>query len=225
MDGSPLIECAALRIAYRDSLVLRDLHLRWTRDDGPLALTGPNGSGKSTFVKACLGLLRPEAGELRLLGTDTRSRRLRTTLRRIGWTPQQRPPGGLRISVRDLVGMGRGADLRPFSRPGAAERRAAEEAMELCGVAHLADRAVQELSGGQYQRAAIARALAAKPCMLLLDEPTTFLDAEGRASVIGLLRRLAEEGRTSLAFVSHEPALIELSGLRRHFKDGEFAAC
>lgn len=225
MDWSPLIECSGLWVAYRDILVIRDLNLRWAKNDGPLGLTGPNGSGKTTFIKACLGLLRPDAGELRLLGTDTRSRSLRTTLSRVGWTPQQRAPGGLRISVRDLVSMGRGAALRPFRRHADAEPKAAEEAMELCGVAHLADQAVQELSGGQYQRAAIARALASKPCVLLLDEPTTFLDTEGRASVVGLLRTLADDGRTSLAFVSHDPALLELSGRQLHFKDGELAAC
>jgi len=87
---------------------------------------------------------------------------------------------------------------------------AVEESLCACGIADIADRDVQELSGGQYQRASIARALAGKPTMLLLDEPTTFLDRGSRKDILEFLAGLARGGGPSIVLVSHDPELISL---------------
>jgi len=218
-----LLESRRLELSYRGVPVLTDLNLRWSAADGPLALTGPNGSGKSTFLKACLGLLKPRSGELRVLGRSRSDRDFRAVLRSVGWTPQQRPPPALRLTVSEMVGLGRDASARPF-RPASAEARAAvEQAMALCGIGDLGRRAVQELSGGQFQRASIARALAGGPKLLLLDEPTTFLDRESRAAVTALLERLIADGFGAIALVSHDPDLLGLCSRFWGFADAAVA--
>ncbi len=221
MDGqADLIGCSLLEIGYPGRAVAGGITGSWTAGTGALALTGANGSGKSTFLKTCLGLLKPRDGELRILGNtaaaSTADRAFRHTLQCVGWVPQQRAPGGLRLKVRELAAMGLWARRRPRVGPGSngaeEDTLAVEEALRACGISELADRAVQELSGGQYQRASIARALAGKPRMLLLDEPTAFLDRDSRKSILELLAEITELGGPSVALVSHDPELIALCG-------------
>jgi ABC-type Mn2+/Zn2+ transport system ATPase subunit len=208
----PAVETANLRLAYGRRTVLSGVNLRLDADGGVVGLAGPNGSGKSTLLKAILGLVEPSSGTLRLFGEGPKSKRFPDALKLTGWAPQQRAPGTLRLTVRELVSLGRCARAGLFRPLGAADAEAVEAAMETAGVADLADRPTQELSGGQLQRASIARALAGQPRLLLLDEPTTHLDREGRASVASLLGRLAAEGRVAMAVVSHDEAVLELCG-------------
>ena len=219
VSAVPAVETVNLHLAYGSRTVLSDVTVRLDAG-GVVGLSGPNGSGKSTLIKACLGLVKPKAGSVRIFGESSGSRRFADALRLVGWAPQQRAPGSLRLTVRELVALGRCAKIGLFRAYRAEDTAAVERAMEIAGVADLAHRPTQELSGGQLQRANIARALASEPRLLLLDEPTTHLDKESRASVVGLLERLVAERRVAMAVVSHDLAVLALCGKYLAFSGG-----
>lgn len=218
--ASPAIEAAGLALGYGGRRVLDGVTLTIPRGAGAVALVGANGSGKSTFLRACLGLASPMAGRIGVLGTDSRSRGFRGALKRVGWVPQQRPTGALRLTVREFVYLGRHAASGFGLFFGAADREAVDGAMETAGIANLAGAQVQELSGGQFQRASIARALAGAPELLLLDEPTTHLDRESRALVLGVIGSIRCAGKTTIVVVSHDPAVLGLCDSRFAFARG-----
>lgn len=216
----PAIEAAGLALGYGGRRVIDGATLRVPRGAGAVALVGANGSGKSTFLKACLGLVAPQEGSLGVLGADSRSRGFRGALKRVGWVPQQRPAGALRLTVREFVYLGRHAAAGFGLFFGSADREAVDGAMETAGIASLARAQVQELSGGQFQRASIARALAGAPELLLLDEPTTHLDQESRAHILGLIGSIRNAGRTTIVVASHDPAVLGLCDARFIFAGG-----
>ena len=217
----PLLEARDLVLGYGAAPVLRVPRLSIAGGRGTVTgLAGVNGAGKSAFLKACLGLLAPIEGSLRLLGERPGTRAFRGVLARVGYVPQARPAGTVALTVRELVECGRYGRVGFLGRWRAADGRAVETAMEEAGVVRLAGKAVQELSGGQYQRAQIARALAAEPELLILDEPGSHLDAEGRSGVAALIGRLAGERRASLLLVSHDEELLALADSRIEFADG-----
>lgn len=204
----PLVQAEGLGLAYGRHPVLTGVSLVFPPEARAIGLAGPNGSGKSTFLKACLGLVPLRTGVLSLFGERPGTRGFRDKLRLVGWAPQQRGQGTLRLTVRELVELGRCAGagmLRPLD---AEDRAAVDQALELADVADLARQPTQELSGGQWQRASIARALVSQPRLLFLDEPTTHLDKESRRSVLALLESIAD--RVSLVVVSHDPGVLAL---------------
>ncbi len=214
-----LIEAAELELGYGSRIVLGSVNLRVAEGE-VCGFRGPNGSGKTTFLKACLGFLPVAGGSLRVLGGTPRRKGYRTVLTRIGYVPQQRPPGRLRLTVREAVALGR-CGIAGLGRPlGAEDRRAVEEALTVTGMDGLADRTVQELSGGQYQRTNIARALAMRPELLIFDEPLSNLDARGRADVAALVGRLAGGRTGGMLLVSHEEELLTLCGRVYEFGRG-----
>ncbi len=211
IDCPPLLVAEGLSLGYGPVKVLEDVSLRIDGERGRIVgLRGPNGAGKSTFLKACLGLHAPSAGTLRLMGLMRGERGFRGLLSRLGYVPQSRPPGQLRLSVEEAVGLGRYGRIGFLGRTHADDYRAIRAAMERAGIGALARRAVQELSGGQYQRVAIARALAAEPELLLFDEPGSHLDTAGRRGIVELLGSLAQEKAASMLLVSHDRELLAL---------------
>lgn len=199
-----------LSLGYGGTPAVEGLHLAYAPGDGALGLRGPNGSGKTSFLKACVGLLKPMGGSLRVFGRESGSRGFAEALHRIGYLPQHRHLGPLRLSARELAVSGREAARGLFRPSRRADAKAAEAALERVGLLEYADRAVQELSGGQYQRLLLARALAAEPELLLLDEPGSHLDAASREGVIALIRDIAAEGRIGLIMASHDEELLAL---------------
>ena len=167
-----------------------------------VALVGPNGAGKTTLLRVASRVLAPDAGEARFEGRplDTWSRRALS--RAIAVVPQDT---GIPFPFRagELVVMGRvpHQPLVGFDRVEDVDY--ARRALERMGIAHLADRSVFELSGGERQLVAFARALAQDPKLLLLDEPTAFLDLRHRVRVLGVVRELAAQGRSALV-ISHD---------------------
>jgi zinc transport system ATP-binding protein len=157
-----------------------------------VALVGPNGSGKTTVLKLLLGLETPEAGNIDLAGA------------RIGYVPQQ-PPGDVifPITVRDVVRMGRLLPSRPYARE---DRAAADEALGQAEIADLSGRAYGALSGGQRRRVLVARALAAKPDILILDEPTANMDRESEERLFEILGKL--KGKTTVLIVTHDTDFV-----------------
>ncbi|HEX9695301.1 MAG TPA: metal ABC transporter ATP-binding protein [Actinomycetota bacterium] len=201
LDGEPILVANDIVFAYNGTPVLDGVSMQVRRGEF-VALVGPNGSGKSTLLRILLGILQPRSGSATLFGADPR----RTTQRwRIGYVPQ-RPfvAQDLPATVDELVSAGRLARRGWWRRPGAADRAAVEHALGDVALSHLRYRRVRELSGGEQQRALIAKALAADPELLILDEPTAGVDAESQRQFRDVLRTAVHEHNAAVLLVSHE---------------------
>jgi iron complex transport system ATP-binding protein len=150
---------------------------------------GPNGSGKSSLLRCIYRVLRPDAGTITLDGRDVWRLGARETARRVGVVLQERL-GTFEFSVREIVLMGRSPHQRPFDRETAEDRRIVDRALAQVGLTGFADRSFPTLSGGEQQRALIARALAQQPRLLVLDEPTSHLDVFHQFQALDLVRSL-----------------------------------
>jgi iron complex transport system ATP-binding protein len=170
------------------------------------AIVGPNGSGKSTLVRALLRRQPLLRGEITIDGTHLRVLSPREFARRIAVVPQREEPV-FPMQLRDYVALGRHPHTGPWRAADAADARAVRAALERAGVEALADRPTDELSGGEWQRARIARALAQNGEALVLDEPTTFLDVAHEMGLFELLDDLARDGHAVL-LVSHQLNLV-----------------
>ena len=189
--------------AFESGRVLNGVSLSVAPGD-LLVLLGPNGAGKSTLVKVALGLLEPVSGTAMLFGRPARDPRARE---RVGYVPQRaaissRVPATVEEVV--LAGRARGTPFGVFRR---ADRAAAREALERVGLAHLAGRRIGELSGGEQQRVLIARALAAGPTLLVLDEPTAGVDKESQQRFAEILRDLNRSG-VAIVLVAHDVGAV-----------------
>jgi iron complex transport system ATP-binding protein len=158
---------------------------------------GPNGSGKSTLVRTLLGVAEMSAGRILLDGRNAADWDRRERARAVGVVPQSETIA-FPLTTRELVAMGRYPHLAALAGEGVEDREAIEAALGACEVANLADRDVTTLSGGELQRARIARALAQEPQALVLDEPTASLDIRHEMAILELLRASADRGLTVL---------------------------
>jgi manganese transport system ATP-binding protein len=189
--------------AVRDAVVTRDLVVRY--DDftalvgatltvhygEALGIVGPNGSGKSTLLKTIAGLLLPSGGELRVLGAPPRKLPAGT----IAYVPQvEAVDWSFPATVWDVVAMGRFARLHFWQRFGPHDREVVRRALDVVKMTALSDRHIAHLSGGQQQRAFVARAIAQEPRLLLLDEPTTGVDAATEEALRQIVRALVGSG-------------------------------
>jgi ABC-type Mn2+/Zn2+ transport system ATPase subunit len=183
-----LISAQNLALAYGSHVVFENVSFQIEKG-GLIGLVGPNGGGKTTLLRAILGSLKPRAGEIVLHEPDVR----------FGYVPQRRhldPIWPLR--VLDVVAMGTYARVAVGERIGVPEIAAANDALDSVGIAHLAERRYAELSGGQQQRTLVARALAAGPNFLVLDEPTQGMDLASSTGILELIDRLHQRGITTL---------------------------
>jgi iron complex transport system ATP-binding protein len=194
----PPLAADRVRLAYGERVVAEDLSVA-VPDGRITVIVGANACGKSTLLRALARLLTPTAGTVLLDGHDLRHLPTREVATRLGILPQS-PIAPEGITVADLVARGRYPHQGWFRRWTSADEAALEAAMSRTGTVELADRPVDELSGGQRQRVWIAMALAQGTSVLLLDEPTTFLDLAHQIDVLDLLRELNhDEGRTIVA--------------------------
>lgn len=168
-----------------------------------VALLGPNGGGKTTLLKTLLGLLAPQGGELTLEGRALQGWSPVQRARRLAYVPQS-DAGGFAYPVEDVVLLGRTAHGGLLERPTARDRMVAAAMIERLGIAHLAQRPITMISGGERQLALIARALAQEASLLMLDEPTASLDFGNQGKVLREIRRLAREG-LGVLFTTHDP--------------------
>jgi iron complex transport system ATP-binding protein len=212
-----------LDLGYGDSLVVSGLDLV-VPGGAVTAVVGPNACGKSTLLRGLTRLLAPAAGVVTLDGADIHRMPAKALARRMGLLPQQ-PVTPEAITVEALVRLGRYPHQRLFSPWSAADQAAVEEALDRTATTGLRDQQVDRLSGGQRQRAWIALALAQDTEVLLLDEPTTFLDLRHQLDVLDLIAELhAEAGRT-VVMVLHD--LGQAARYADHLvvlKDGRLAA-
>jgi iron complex transport system ATP-binding protein len=191
-----------LRLAYDERLVVDGLDV--TVPDGSFTVVvGPNACGKSTLLRALARMLKPRAGTVLLDGDDIRSQPSKAVARRLGLLPQS-PTAPDAITVADLVARGRYPHQRLLRQWGPEDERAVSEALAATGTSELAERAVDELSGGQRQRVWLAMALAQETPLLLLDEPTTFLDIAHQIEVLDLCADLRERHGRTLVAVLHD---------------------
>lgn len=196
------IELEGVTLGYGGAPVCRDLNLR-VPEEALTLVVGPNGCGKSTVLRSMAGLLSAARGVVRVQGRDVATYRRRDLARTVAFLPQhQLVPEGIRVG--ELVARGRYPHQRALREWSAADEAAVGTALRRAGVADLAPRPVAELSGGQRQRAWIAVVLAQQTDVLLLDEPTTYLDLTHQLQVLDLCRELAvTHGRTTVA-VMHD---------------------
>jgi iron complex transport system ATP-binding protein len=192
----------AVTLGYGDRIVVEQLSL----DLAPgriTAIVGANGCGKSTLLRALGRLISPAGGQIVLDGVGLSSRPTKQVARTIGLLPQS-PVAPEGIAVTDLVGRGRHPHQRLLARWTARDYAVVADALAATGITELADRSVDELSGGQRQRVWIAMALAQETDVLLLDEPTTFLDVAHQIDVLDLLADLNRDRGTTIVMVLHD---------------------
>jgi ABC-type Mn2+/Zn2+ transport system ATPase subunit len=193
-----LIRLERAVIGYRTPL-LPPLDLA-VRAGTTLGVLGPNGAGKTTLLKSLLGLLPLISGR-RLLPMGRPPR--------VGYVPQRdRLDMSWPLTVLDVVLMGRAHLLGPVKRYSAKDRAASREALSEIGIGDLADRPVHALSGGQHQKVLIARAIAAEPELLVLDEPTSSMDPAAERILLDLVERLKDAHRLSVVLVTHQLTAI-----------------
>lgn len=198
----PGLVATDVHIAYDDHVVVHGVDLALA-PGSITGIVGPNGCGKSTLLRGLAGLHRLRAGSVTLDGEDVASIGPRRLARRIAVLPQRSTaPEGIRVA--DLVARGRHPHRGWFGRPSADDDRAVAAALAATGTADLATARVDELSGGQQQRVWVAMVLAQETPIVLLDEPTTYLDVRHQVELLELLRRTNRELGTTVVAVLHE---------------------
>ena len=197
-DNGWALEVEDLTVAYADKPVLWDIDLQ-VPQGVKMAIIGPNGAGKSTLVKAAMGLVKPVAGEVRILGSS-RDR----TEGRIAYVPQRATLSwDFPTDVIDVVTMGTYGRVGWFRRCGVKEKKQATAALEQVGMTEFERRPIAELSGGQQQRVLLARALVQDAPIYILDEPFQGVDAPTERAIIEVLDGLADAGKTIIV-VHHD---------------------
>lgn len=200
--GKVMLEARGLVCGYDGRRVLEGVDL--ALQQGEFAgLIGPNGSGKTTLLRALTGRLPAERGEVLLDAVPIASLPRRMVAQRVAVVPQMSSPP-FEFTVREIVAMGRTPHLGRLQAERAEDRDAVAHALELTDTTALADRPVTELSGGEYQRVVIARALAQQAAIMLLDEPVSHLDIGHQAEILDLLTRLNRDEERTILYVSHD---------------------
>lgn len=194
-----------LEVQFYDRIAISDASFEINAGEF-LAVIGANGSGKSTLLRACLGILKPSAGEVRLFDVPQTQFR---DWKRIGYVPQKfHFDSGIPATVREVVMSGRLAHGQLFKRASDRDRTAVEEAIDLVDLTERSSDPISQLSGGQHQRALIARALATKPDLLILDESTAGVDDHQLLRLRGVFSKLMDSG-TSIVLITHELGIFE----------------
>jgi len=208
---TPAIDARRLSCGYRGEPVLKDLSFAVNRGDF-FILIGPNGSGKTTLMKSLAGILGA-TGDLKVLGRPVADYSRKALARHIAFVPQQLPVD-FPFSVREVVLMGRAPHQGILGLETLADLAAADRVMAITDIAQLADRRLNCLSGGELQRVFIAKALCQEPEIILLDEPTAFLDLAHQIQVMDLLENLKEEKGITIIMVCHDLNLAAMYGDR-----------
>ncbi|MEV8533418.1 ABC transporter ATP-binding protein [Streptomyces sp. NPDC051211] len=199
---SARLRAEGLTLSYDQRTVATDLGVV-IPDHSFTVIIGPNACGKSTLLKALARMLKPKTGEVYLDGAAISSYRSREVARRLGLLPQSSTaPGG--ITVGDLVARGRYPHQKMLKQWSAEDEAVVIEAMNQTGVLELADRPVDDLSGGQRQRVWLSMVLAQQTSILLLDEPTTYLDIAHQVEVLNLCADLHEQKGHTIVAVLHD---------------------
>ncbi|HUW62872.1 MAG TPA: ABC transporter ATP-binding protein [Candidatus Bathyarchaeia archaeon] len=203
MAPDTAIEFEKATVRYHRRLALDEVSLSVGRGEF-VGIIGPNGAGKTTLLKSVNGLVRLWSGRVGVLGLEPHNGAGHRVRKRVGYLPQApQIDSRVPLAVRDTVLAGRWGRLGWLRRPGRADREAVERALVAVGAAHLADRPVGKLSGGEYQRVALARVLAQEPDVFLFDEPTAGIDPQAQLELLELIRRVHAEREVTALYVTH----------------------
>ena len=200
--SAPLIDIKDISFEYEQTKALHNISLKVEEGDF-LAILGPNGSGKSTLLKIMLGLMKPTKGSIKLFGVESKNFKNREW---IGYVSQKSNSfnSGFPATVEEVVAGGLAKKAGLFRRLPKSAQADVKEALEAVGMEDFIGRSVSELSGGQQQRVFIARALVAKPKVLILDEPTVGIDHQNVQSFYNMLASLNRDKNITLVLVTHD---------------------
>jgi len=198
----PALRLQAVTFAYRHARIFERFDLTVLQGE-MVGILGPNGTGKTTLLRLSAGSLRPASGSVESLGRDLSGIPSRERARTIGVVPQESHLSH-DFSVGEVVLMGRGPHLGFLGLEGPRDREIVHTVMARTNILHLAERPFRTLSGGERQRVVVARALAQQPRLLLLDEPTAFLDLRHQVEIYGLLECLNREDGLTTVVATHE---------------------
>lgn len=215
-EPNPIITLTDISITRENKRILTDVNLYVNRGDF-MAVTGPNGGGKTTLMRLMLRLLRPTSGKVIYFDGEGRE----TANLSIGYLPQKNMiDSKFPITVSEVVELG----IPPSMHLGKAQRReAVAEKVELVGLTDYADASIGTLSGGQLQRALMARAIISKPELLVLDEPLSYLDRKYEQRIYDIVAAMA--GDTTIVLVSHDMSRIAEMANRHIIVDHKVEAC
>ena len=201
---STVIKIQDAVVSYREDVALQGVSLE-VRKGEFIGIIGPNGAGKTTLLTVINGLGKLVHGKVYVLGSQLNGRNRSNLRKRIGYVAQvENIDPRLPINVRETVMVGCYGRLGLFHRPRQAQWKTVDEVLEMVGIAHLSQRPIGHLSGGEYQRAAIARALVQQPEIFLLDEPTASIDKKAQREILSLIQLIHKEYHTTTLFVTHD---------------------
>jgi zinc transport system ATP-binding protein len=202
LEKDTIISVKNVSLAFGDVRALCNISLDVFEGEF-LGICGPNGSGKSTLLKTVVGLLKPDKGEIEFAKRDDKKFQ-------VAYVQQMREfDRNFPALVKDVVMMGRAPHVGLFRRYGAKDHEIVENVMKLVGVEHLKDKPQGQLSGGQFQKVAIARAMAQEPDVIILDEATSALDYRASAQFMNLLRKLNQEKNITIIAVHHDLGMLK----------------
>ena len=207
------IRISDIHVQLSGHYVLRGMNLE-VQSGEFVSIVGENGAGKTTLLKVVCGILKPSKGQVHVFGYDLSQFKNLTLLRKqIGVVPQRSISHRFPICVEEAVLMGRYGKIGLMRRPKRVDRDKAHEVLKLMGITQYARSLVYQLSGGEQQKVALARALAQEPSLLLLDEPTTYLDNESRSEIMETIYSIHQEKKLTTLLVSHDTRWVT------HFSD------
>lgn len=191
-------------VSYREGVALRGVSLEIEAGEF-VGIIGPNGAGKTTLLTIINGLGKLVSGRVVVFGKSVADGRHHELRKQVGYVAQvDNIDPRMPMSVREVVMVGRYGVLGLFRRPGKRDWMIVDEALELVGMSHLANRPIGHLSGGEQQRVSIARCLSQEPRLFLLDEPTASLDWKAQADILELVKRIHDERHLTTLFVTHD---------------------
>jgi ABC-type Mn2+/Zn2+ transport system ATPase subunit len=195
-------------VSYREDVALQGVSLE-VRKGEFVGIIGPNGAGKTTLLTVINGLGKLVHGQAWVLGSRLNGRNSINLRKRIGYVAQvENIDPRLPINVSETVMVGCYGRLGLFHRPTRAQWETVDRVLEMVGIAHLSQRPIGHLSGGEYQRAAIARALVQQPEIFLLDEPTASIDQKAQREILSLIQLIHREYHTTTLFVTHDLRML-----------------
>jgi ABC-type cobalamin/Fe3+-siderophores transport system ATPase subunit len=197
-----MLSIGGASFAYGDRAAVRDVSVE-IGETALVALAGPNGSGKSTLLKLMARVIDPDRGDVKFLGRSLREWNAKAYAQQTGYLPQE-PDSSFPMRAIDVVVSGRAPFLTRFGIESDSDFAEAKGALEVCDAVHLAERYLDEMSGGERKRVFLARVLAGRPKLILLDEPLTALDVAHAQQFSKLLRDIVDRTRATVVFASHD---------------------
>ena len=223
MNTIPAATLERITWSYRTKPLFKDLNIQF--DQGAfITIVGPNGSGKTTLLRHLLGMLRAEGAVVHLFDRPLRSYSQRELAKKVSYVPQQNKMD-YDFTVQECVAMGRYAHSSRLSLLTEEDNHRIQQAIEEVELSHVKDRIATELSGGEYQRMLIARALAQQAQFIVLDEPVSHLDIHNQREILSLLKKLVDQNIATVLCVLHDlNAVSAFSDIVCMMKDGVLVA-